>query len=242
VEEGSMSGRDYRPGHLLFDERRAEARARADGMDDHGLSDPTRQAFFHQIYDDADADAARVPWAKLSPHPLLVDFLHTEPAAARDMRALDVGCGLGDNAEALAAHGFAVTAFDLVERAVDWARQRFPGSRVDYCTADIFDAPAQWKNAFDLVHECYTIQSVTPRLHGLMMQAIGDCVAPGGRLVVIARSRRVSDPVFAPPWPLAREEFTALTAFGFRELDHVDIAANAQNPDMRDMRIIFEKV
>jgi len=237
-----MSARQYKPGHALFDARRDEARAEVDMLDDHGLSDPMRHTFFHRVYDNAADDEARVPWAKLTPHPLLIDFLRTEPKPSRDMCVLDVGCGLGDNAEALAAHGFAVTAFDLVEKAVDWARNRFPSSTIHYCTADILNAPSEWRNAFDLVHECYTIQSVTPRLHGTMMQAIGDCVAPGGRLVVIARSRRVSEPVTAPPWPLAREEFTALTTFGFREIDHVDIAANGRNPHVHDMRIILEKV
>lgn len=237
-----MTGRDYRPGNRLFDERRAEARARIDRLDDQGLSDPTRHQFFHAVYERAGDDAAAVPWAKLAPHPLLTRFLETEPKPPRGMTALDVGCGLGDNAEALAGHGFDVTAFDLVPDAIDWAKKRFPASKVDWQVADIFQPPPQWKNAFDLVHECYTIQAVTPRLHGAMMQAIGDCVKPGGRLVVIAKARDVAEPVFEPPWPLAREEFTPLTAFGFRELDFVETISQTGARTMRDMLVVFEKV
>ena len=99
-----------------------------------------------------------MPWAHLEPRPLLEDWL-----AARSLvglRALDVGCGLGDNAEALARAGAHVVAFDLVERAVQWARERFPQSAVDYRVADLFDAPSEWRGAFDLVHELYTLQAL----------------------------------------------------------------------------------
>ena len=39
---------------------------------------------------------------------------------------LDVGCGLGDNAECFAAAGAKVTAFDFVAQAIEWAKRRFP--------------------------------------------------------------------------------------------------------------------
>lgn len=42
------------------------------------------------------------------------------------LSAVVVGCGLGDDAEALAAAGFAVTAFDVSGSAIAWAKERFP--------------------------------------------------------------------------------------------------------------------
>ncbi|MGB7432864.1 MAG: class I SAM-dependent methyltransferase [Ahrensia sp.] len=228
---------DYKPGQTLFDEWRAEARAKLDRQDDNGLSDPMRHAFFHRVYDQAGDDPAGVPWAKLEPHPLLADFLAIEPSPATNMRALDVGCGLGDNAEALAAKGYDVTAFDLVDSAIDWAKHRFPKSTVDYCQADVFSLPDAFKGAFELVHECFTIQAVPPRLHGTMMTAIGDCVASRGRLVVICLKRNVGDPIHTSPWPLALEEFTPLTTFGFRLEDVAEIEQPRPT-----MRLTFEKV
>jgi hypothetical protein len=50
-----------------------------------------------------------------------------------------VGCGLGADAEFVARHGFATTAFDISATAVRTAQQRYPTSPVDYRTADLFD-------------------------------------------------------------------------------------------------------
>jgi hypothetical protein len=36
----------------------------------------------------------------------------------------------------------------------------FPQSAVDYRVADLFDAPSEWRGAFDLVHELYTLQAL----------------------------------------------------------------------------------
>ena len=71
-------------------------------------------------------------------------------------RALAVGAGLGFDAEHLAALGSATTAFDVAPTAVAMARERFPGSRLDYCVADLLDLPREWEGAFDLVVEIIT--------------------------------------------------------------------------------------
>ena len=91
-----------------FAESRARARARLDAIDPHkregGVdADPHRRDWFEAVYDLAGDDPAGVPWAGLAPHPLLAQWLAGRSLAG--LRALDVGCGLGDNAEALAAAG-----------------------------------------------------------------------------------------------------------------------------------------
>ena len=157
------------------------------------------------------AKSAQIPWADLKPHPLLAAWLEAA-APAPGARALDVGCGLGDNAAGIAARGFRVTAFDLSPRAIAWARPRFP--QVEFLAADLFAPPAQWNGAFDLVHECYTLQALPDAPRADAMRRIAQFVRPGGRLLVIARARDDGTPSSGPPWPLSRQELMEITAHG----------------------------
>ena len=227
-----------------FAARRLEARARLDAIDPHmapgGVAaDPLRRGWFEAVYALAGEDAAAVPWANLAPHPLLADWLARE--GALEGAVLDVGCGLGDNAEALAKAGARVTAFDLVQGAVDWARKRFPDSSVDYRAADLFDPPAEWRGAFDLVHECYTLQALPEASLAKAGAALASMIAPGGRLLVISRARDDHAAIAGgPPWPLRRASIDALAANGELQLASLeDIAATETRG--RHWRAVFSR-
>lgn len=195
-----------------FVRRRDAARDRLDTLfGAKGGNRADRSTWFDAVYDTADGDPAAVPWADLAPKPQLLDWLAANAGAGES--ALDIGCGLGDNAEALAAAGYRTTAFDLSATAIEWARARFPGSPVDYHAASLFDPPDAWLDRFDLVHECYTLQA----LHGEMREegfaAVARFVAPGGRLLVLTRSAdRPSD--VGPPWPLTPDELVSFETVG----------------------------
>ena len=103
-------------------------------------------------------------------------------------RALVVGAGLGFDAEHLAALGFATTAFDVAPTAVAMARERAPGSAVDYRVADLLDLPREWDGAFDLVVEIITVQALPEELRAPATAAIASTVAPGGTLFVVSGS------------------------------------------------------
>jgi 2-polyprenyl-3-methyl-5-hydroxy-6-metoxy-1,4-benzoquinol methylase len=212
-----------------FGERRARARERLDAIDPHRgdggvAADPHRREWFEAVYELAADDPAGVPWAKLAPHPLLMQWLEGRSLAG--LRALDVGCGLGDNAEALAKAGAQVMAFDLVPRAVEWARRRFPHSEVQYQAADLFQAPQEWRGAFDLVHELYTLQALPESLLPLAARALASFVAPGGMLLVIARARDEDQQIPGPPWPLTKPRIESLAVDGLRLAVLEDIPAS----------------
>lgn len=198
-----------------FAARRAAARKRLDAIDpakSGRLDDPYRRDWFRAVYDLAAGDEAAVPWADKQAHPLLREWLAGR--ALSGLQALDVGCGLGDNAEALAAAGAETTAFDLSENAIVWTKRRFPNTRVDYRAADLFHPPPEWRDAFDLVHECYTLQALPNALLPEAGRALASFLKPGGRLLVIARSRPNPAAPEGPPWPLARRDIEALAANG----------------------------
>ena len=151
---------------------------------------------FEQLYAEASArdDPNAVPWARLGPNPLLVDWLQRRDSHGEGRPALVVGSGLGDDAEELARAGFRVTAIDISPSAVAWAGRRFPNSTVDYRVVDLFDPPADFSGAFALVFEAYTLQALPDEQRPRAMRALAGFVAPGGRLLIVQRRRRPGEP------------------------------------------------
>lgn len=214
-EEG-MSGPDTDKQDFM--DRRDAARERLDGLfGAKGGKREDRSAWFDAVYETAGGDAAAVPWADLAPKAELVDWLDAHPG--RGQLAVDVGCGLGDNAEALARAGYRATGFDLSPKAVEWAQQRFPDSAVDYRAADLFDLPADWIGRFDLVHECYTLQALSGDLRVRAFAAVTSLVAPGGRLLVLTRTTPEGAVPDGPPWPLAPSELERFSSLGLERID-----------------------
>jgi 2-polyprenyl-3-methyl-5-hydroxy-6-metoxy-1,4-benzoquinol methylase len=123
------------------------------------------------------------------PNPHLVAWLRTFTASPARKRCLVVGCGLGDDAEALASAGFEVTAIDSSPAVVEAAQQRFRRSGVDYVVGDVLDPPDAWGESFDLVFASGTQELLPPHERPEAMLAIARLVAPGGRLFVVGSER-----------------------------------------------------
>lgn len=180
-------------------------------MTSHPSNDPSNDpdgptAWFERLYADAAAGKASIPWDRELPNPLLVEWLANHPLEADGKRAVVVGCGLGNDAELIAARGFDTTAFDISPTALGLARRRYPDSAVHYQQADLLALPDDWLQAYDLVVECITVQALPPALHQQAAAAVASLVTIGGLLVVISGVRVGEQLPDGPPWPLTGDE------------------------------------
>ena len=121
------------------------------------------------------------------------------------------------DAEALAQHGYQVTAFDISSSAIAMCQQRYPDSSVEYLVADLFNVSVNWRKRFDLVYECNTIQILNGPSRTQAVKAISDLVVPGGEVLVSCRSRETSDPTDTFPLALDRDEIDGFKRAGLSE-------------------------
>jgi len=164
--------------------------------------------WFDDLYRDSDGNPDLIPWADMEPNRFLMEWDDGRKLVGKDRKALVVGCGLGDEAKLLADRGFTVTAFDISEKAVEWAKRVQSDPSIEYLVADMFDPPDSWKRSFDLVVEVYTIQALPLELRRESIEAIAGFVADDGELVAVQRLRadHEEDPD-GPPWALSKREF-----------------------------------
>jgi SAM-dependent methyltransferase len=200
--------------------------------------DPT--GWFEVLYANANGNPTAVPWADMAPNPNLLDWLEQHSIRGEGKSALVIGCGLGDDAEALAALGFRVTAFDLSPTAIAWCQRRFPDTLVTYCVADLFALPTDWAARFDFGLEAYTLQALPATVRSQAMTAIANCIAPQGQLLVICRGRDATDPVSNLPFPLTPEELSTFTEAGLIKLKFEDYI-EPEVPSVRRFRVLYGK-
>ncbi len=110
-------------------------------------------------------------------------------------RALDVGAGEGGDAVWLAEQGWAVTANDISQRALDRvdAEARRRGLAVTCLLADANSLGAFGSGGFDLVSAQYA--SIPRTADGRGVSNLIDAVAPGGTLLVVSHDL---EPMRAP--------------------------------------------
>ncbi|MBW2602195.1 MAG: class I SAM-dependent methyltransferase [Deltaproteobacteria bacterium] len=79
-----------------------------------------------------------VPWDIGKPDSNLIEIVTKRPI--RSCKALDIGCGTGDDAVWLAQHGFEVTGNDVSKSAIEVATKKASQAGVE-CTFHVIDFP-----------------------------------------------------------------------------------------------------
>ena len=225
----------------MFEQQPVTIREKVKKLATEALNNSQPSGWFEILYQEANGDSAQVPWAKLTPHPYFQDWLENYPPEAEGNSALIIGCGLGDDAEALAAKGFQVTAFDISPTAIDWCRERFPESVVNYLVADLFELPREWDLAFDFVLECRNIQALPLNVRSQAIAGVAKLVAPGGTLLIITRIRDNNSETDGLPWPLSEVELAQFQELGFQEIRR-DLFGNNDINTVTEVRIQYLRI
>lgn len=162
--------------------------------------------WFDTIYKIAHGDHTKVFWADLKPSPYLINWLEKDIIKKSSKKAIVIGCGVGDDAEALSEYGFEVTAFDISPTAIELCKSRYPNTKVNYLIANLFDYDKSWFQNFDLVYECNTIQVLPGEYRIKARVSISNLICKDGYVLVSCRSRDEGKQLDDIPLPMDKKE------------------------------------
>ncbi|MBN1240580.1 MAG: bifunctional 2-polyprenyl-6-hydroxyphenol methylase/3-demethylubiquinol 3-O-methyltransferase UbiG [Gammaproteobacteria bacterium] len=129
-------------------------------------------------------------------NPLRLDYIRRR-APLHEANVLDVGCGGGLLAEAMAGEGAHVTGIDMAPANVDIARSHAAaaGLAIDYQCMGVADIAATRPGAFDVV-TCLELLEHVPRPDEVVA-ACAAAVRPGGTVFFSTINRNVKSFLFA---------------------------------------------
>lgn len=145
------------------------------------------------------------PWDIGAPQPAVVGL--ADAGVLRGV-VLDAGCGTGDNALYLAAHGPRVLGIDVAETAVSIARERAATRELDveFIVGDALQL-SRLGRLFDTVLDCALFHALDHDEREQYVAGLEAVTRPGAWLYLLCFSDE--DPETAGPHPVSRDELAA---------------------------------
>jgi SAM-dependent methyltransferase len=143
---------------------------------------PDPRGFFDAVYRDV------APWDVGGPQPALSALFTAHPPASP---VLDVGCGSGDLAIALAERGCRVVGVDFVAAAIDQAREKVSAlprdvaDRLEFQVGDAFNASSLGRQ-FATVVDSGFFHLFAPEDGNRFVEELEKTLTPGGRYYLLA--------------------------------------------------------
>ena len=115
-------------------------------------------------------------------------------------RVLDVGCGTGELAMFLARRGHDVLGIDLSPRAIQQAREKAGGRRIDaeFAVWDALDLGSLARSGFrfDTVVDSAMFHVLGDAERGRFVDGLAQVIPPGGHYYVLGDARRVDGDIY----------------------------------------------
>lgn len=186
---------------------------------------------YDELYRDT-ADSGGPPWDIGGPQPALAAVLGD---GVKGPKVLDLGCGTGDLAIALARRGYEVTAIDISRVAIDMARAKAAdeGLTVHFEVQDATELSLP-SAPFDSVFDSGLLHSLIRRGGGEVdeyLALLPGLAAPGATVFVLAVSREAGH-----GWSVTEELLRAAFAepeWVDTEVDEIDVAAEPGDQKLR---------
>ena len=135
---------------------------------------------------DAVGTIEQLPWRSHTVSTPLEEFIAAGRLPA-DARALELGCGTGENLVRIARACQDATGIDIVEDACSATKATLADAEVKatVLAADVLALPQDFEGSFDFVFDCQTYHCVRKVDEAAAATAVCSLLAPGGRLLLL---------------------------------------------------------
>ncbi|MCG8702214.1 MAG: methyltransferase domain-containing protein [Bacteroidales bacterium] len=193
--------------------------------------------WFEALYQDANDNYEKVPWADLAPNPNMLEWFKNH-SPKKGKTCLVIGCGYGDDAEFLTELGYKVDAFDISKTAIEQCNKRFPDTKTHYFAANLLEISEEKK--YDFIFESYTLQAIPGDLRQKAYVKIPGLLAPQGELLIICRARSTEEEPGQLPWPLTKEELSVFDE-KLECVEFQDFLDKNDSPPARRFMVLYRK-